>query len=1217
MPRCPVCSRRLGGGATCPDDGATAGAESAGQPGPRPAIDGFEIGEPLGVGGCGGVWTARDRAGRRAAIKVAHSASELWRVRFAGEAAALAALGPPHAPRLFAHDILPDGRAWIAMERIVGTRLAEEMAGWSAAPALERGLRLAGAMLAPVAVTHERGIAHGDLTPENVFLRHTAGPGDEHRIAALIDFGLAGGRGGAPASTGPGRTMGTPGYMAPEVLSGEPGGAHADVYALGVILYELFTLRPPFAGDESELERAHLALRPPAPGLVADVPRALEELILSCLAKDPYRRPPDASALRHALADVARRSQVREAAGSAAPSLPAGVAGPADDLLALAWLECDAVPPRIAAEIEGAGGVVHRREGTALAVFAAGSSEQPVRPALAVASRFLATWGGRAALHVDRASRRLSDGRPPAVDASPIDRPEQWLPAVPWTGLVMTRDAADAMAELTVVPAGPAGFFAPAAAPAVPAPPGLVGRDALVSALIDSARASFADGRPCLALLFGGPGSGKSRMVRELAERTGELGAARVVVDAAHPGASDALDSRVLRQQAAGPLVVLVDDAHLADGAFLDSLEHATLSGTSAPLWVLVAADERLDRTRPGFGDSASRRERHELQPLGDHAMRELAASLVPRTDYLPAAVLDRLARMAAGNPSVLTELVGVLKREGRMPPLPERRSREQAEAIDRAPAAATGRRTASAALDGLPDELVACARAAAAAGPVIEQGELAWVKGALARQGRASTDARAALQQLAARGLVVDQGGGSWIFASSPVQDAIYRATPATERVQLHRHALDYWRGRDGTRAMAAVARHAALAGAHAEAASATLALAEAAAAAHREVEAERWYSAALLRVTDPSTRVRVLAGRGRVRWRLDRAQAALSDLAAARVQAGSRGDPAQVASILLDEAMVLDWFFDFAASADRVGEARPVVEASGDPALHGRLMVAAARTLWRQERVTEALALFAQSAAQPLDRETRLAMLLLWGCALSLVGKLDDAEAVFTEAEHLTEATEDRLHRCALHVNRFFLWGERGDPERGADDLRRAARLARELGHPALEWGATHNLASLLHAGGSDAEALPLAIRSFELQQRHMSRPGPEDALLLGRIALALGDRESAARHMAWVQVHAGLRMRAGRQRKAAQGGYAHGAPPFGWRAENSELVPDDDEQAVIARMRNMRNEGASLRDIAATLEAEGVKTKRGHSRWSPTAVRSALDSRQPARV
>ncbi len=643
MSRCPVCSRRLRGGATCPEDGAIAAAEGVGQAGPAPSIPGFELGEPLGVGGCGAVWKARDRGGRNAAIKVTHSGSELWRVRFAGEASALAALGPPHAPRLFAHDILPDGRSWLAMERLVGTTLADELADWSAAPPLERGLRLADAVLAAVAVTHERGIAHGDLTPENVFLRSPAGnSSDEHRVAALIDFGLAGGRGGAPASTGPGRTMGTPGYMAPEVLSGEPGGAHADVYALGVILYELFTLRPPFAGDEAELERAHLALRPPAPGLVADVPRALEDLILSCLAKDPYRRPPDASAARHALAD-ARRSLAREAASAPAPTgtlVTDATADPGGDLFALAWLEGDAAPGRIAAEVERAGGAVHRRGDKVLAVFAAGTSDQPARPALDVAFRFLANWGGRAALHVDRPGPRVGDARAASVPASPIDRPEEWLPHVPWAGLVLTRDAADAIGGLTVVPAGPPGFFAPAGSAAVsgavPGLPGLVGRAELVSTLMVSARDSFADGRPAVALVLGGPGIGKSRVVREIAARTGEHGAAHIVVEAGRPGATAAFDSEALRERArAGPLAVLIDDAHFADDAMLDSLEDATRDGASAPLFVLVAADERLDRMRPRFGERAARVERHELQPLGDHAMRELAGSLLLPDDYL------------------------------------------------------------------------------------------------------------------------------------------------------------------------------------------------------------------------------------------------------------------------------------------------------------------------------------------------------------------------------------------------------------------------------------------------------------------------------------------------------------------------------------------------------------------------------------------------------
>jgi hypothetical protein len=107
--------------------------------------------------------------------------------------------------------------------------------------------------------------------------------------------------------------------------------------------------------------------------------------------------------------------------------------------------------------------------------------------------------------------------------------------------------------------------------------------------------------------------------------------------------------------------------------------------------------------------------------------------------------------------------------------------------------------------------------------------------------------------------------------------------------------------------------------------------------------------------------------------------------------------------------------------------------------------------------------------------------------------------------------------------HVNRLVLWAAGEESERGADELRRAVRLARELGHPIVERMATHNLAEILHAEGSDAEALPLAIRSFELQQRFGARPGPEDALLLCRIAVGLGDHGSAARYLAWIESHA----------------------------------------------------------------------------------------------
>jgi tetratricopeptide (TPR) repeat protein len=1110
-----------------------AGPERARKAGRRPVVDGFELGEALGVGGAGAVWAARDRDGRDAAIKVAHTADDSWRVRFAGEASALAALGPPHGPQLFAQDILPDGRSWIAMERMVGTSLADEMAEMASAPPLERGLRVADALLAAVAKMHGRGFAHGDITPENVFFRPIRLKSADHRIAALIDFGLAS-RGGAPAGGRPGWTTGTLGYMPPEVLAGGPGGPRADVYALGAILYELFTLRPPFTGDASELERAHLAVRPRPPGLVADIPRAIDELILSCLAKDPARRPHDAAAARRALADTARlrtvSATVRTAAAATAPpaggALPAG--GDRAELVALLWFECDAGLARITAEIARARGVLARQRGRAcLAVFGAGHADKPARAALAAASRLLATWGGHAALHVDRVIFRPRDGRPSAPYGSPVDRPEEWLPAEPWAGVVLTRAMADAVGDQAVVPAAPRGFCAPAGARAAPAPP-LVGRAPLVAALAAGARASFTSGRPGLGLLLGSPGSGKSRVVSELAAMARELGAAHIVIDGSRPHAVELQTGEGLRERArAGPFAVLVDDAHLADDGFLDSLEYATLGGASAPLWILVAADGRtLDQIRPNFGERAAQMERYELEPLGDDAMRELAASLLFPADYLPAAELDRVAALAGGNPGLLTELVRALKREGAVRPRPDRRSHELAvEAIERLPATAAGRWEASRALDGLPEELAASARLAAVFRPIIDEDELDAVSDALEREGHGRFfDARVALRVLATRSLVVDRGGGAWAFASPLVQDAIYRAVPADERRLMHRHALAYWGGRDDARAMAAVARHAGLAGVHEEAAGAALALAEAAAGAHREVEAERWFSAALLHIGDQATRVSALVGRGRARWRLDRGTEALSDLAAARVLAEQIGDRVRVASVLLDEAMVLDWFFDFDGSAERVARARPLVEASGDVALRARLLVATGRTCWRQERLSEALDLFAESAALPLDGETRLIALLLRACALCCVDRLDEAEAAFAEAGDLADAMEDRLHRCVLHVNRFFLWAARDESDRGADDLRRAVRLARELGHPGLERGATHNLAELFHQSGQHAEALPLAIRSFELQQRYMPQPGPEDALLLGRIAVAMGDRETAARHLAWVEAHAG---------------------------------------------------------------------------------------------
>lgn len=85
--------------------------------------------------------------------------------------------------------------------------------------------------------------------------------------------------------------------------------------------------------------------------------------------------------------------------------------------------------------------------------------------------------------------------------------------------------------------------------------------------------------------------------------------------------------------------------------------------------------------------------------------------------------------------------------------------------------------------------------------------------------------------------------------------------------------------------------------------------------------------------------------------------------------------------------------------------------------------------------------------------------------------------------------------------------------------------------------------------------------------------------------------------------------LRLRSGRKRKSAQGGYAYGAPPLGFRAEGKALVPHPDEAVVVDRIRALRADGASLREIGAVLESEGLRTKRGGSRWHPPVIARVL--------
>ncbi len=287
-PILPGAARESAGPATTP-------YQVEGEPEPRPpSIPGFDIVDVLGRGGMGVVYRARQHDLKRTvALKMilagAH-ADRAARSRFRNEAQAIARLQHPNIVQVFAvgeHDGLP----YFALEYCPGGSLARQLGGTPLPPADAAGLAetLARAMHA----AHQKGIVHRDLKPGNVLLAENGTPKiSDFRLARIADD---------DGRTATGAVLGTPSYMAPEQATGRVHevGPATDVYALGAILYECLTGRPPFKAASTLDTALQVARGEPVPPrrLNPYVPVDLETVCLKCLETDPARRYRGAEAL--------------------------------------------------------------------------------------------------------------------------------------------------------------------------------------------------------------------------------------------------------------------------------------------------------------------------------------------------------------------------------------------------------------------------------------------------------------------------------------------------------------------------------------------------------------------------------------------------------------------------------------------------------------------------------------------------------------------------------------------------------------------------------------------------------------------------------------------------------------------------------------------------------------------------------------------------------
>jgi eukaryotic-like serine/threonine-protein kinase len=1124
MARCPTCGRRLIAGAACPVH-PTEVAPVRRQPATPPPQWRDPIVGCLGEGGFATVWEVRPAQGPAYALKVAKAATELATRRMVREAAALSLIGAPWVPGLQDYGIDGDGHAWLAMELIRGECLGDLIATELPRQQIKAILRN---LLAAAARLHEARIIHRDIKPDNIII------GDDGKVTVL-DLGMARRQPEDPEDPFADAIAGSVEYMAPEQLDSGIVTDRADVYAIGVIAFEMCALRPPFIGSALEVQRGHRAMRPPR---LFDAAPEVEALCTKALHKNPLERPAAASLL----GELESAQDPPPALARRRATAPVLVRDRPQPVVVM-WAELARIERSALAMLETHKfRLVSQRGRRLLAVILANDHATPSGEALTVAEALVAR-GAKVVVHV--ADCIVVGER---ITGPALSTPETWLPVGAWSGLRMTAVFAATVDRPVVSVADGPGGFKILSKPQVETVIGRAGFLEELQGLIAPANRG-----PGLVLVTGEVGVGKSTVAEALrvelvakgmrvflaattppGRARGEAAGAQVFSPflsqwRERPVMPDLADAtRALAKDA--PLVLILDDIDLCEYELLDAVEYMTLGGGErCMLWVVAFGSGQLLARRPDFGARAQLSYRRQLEGLEESAAVELASKWLHPVDYVAVASLRPLLTVARGNPLHIVSLCRELHERGAVCPREDGGYFLDTAMLEQLPNLALAPWMATRQLSGLPEETLALARVCAILGESFDLTEVADFVDILDESTvRIEIDAKIGLGELVTAGLLEEEHS-RYRFVNGLISEGIYSMLDPVERKAMHELALTYWEqrwnaGADDATAVPRIARHARAANHRVWAGRACVDLARAADLSHRFVEAEQQWSAALPFLDSDKEKADALVGRARARYRQQRMADAIADAHGAALIARRINDRERLVDALLEESTALDWAEDFATSAQRAREAEEC--GSLDPGRQVRIALATARATFRRQPAEAASSLkeVVEKATNLGDHETTVIAAMLAGHAFLRTAQIDSAEEMFVRGEMSCRRSGDMFHFAALLVNRITLWSARGNIDRSIEDLREAIHLAREHGQAILERAGAYNLAEELLWRNQLDEAFEWAQRSLTLQERYGVLAAIPDLLLCLRIAAARDDRDLVSRRLPDVPEHLG---------------------------------------------------------------------------------------------